>query len=187
MTELESRTAATMAGARHPLWATLTMLWASVGFSVLILYGLAKLATATAGAFSFALAPHHIAALIVSVLAMAWFEGYRGFQQSFSPRFAARAAELGEGATAPQALLAPLVCMGLLWAPRRRLIGAWSLTAGIVVLVLLFRQLPQPWRGILDAGVFVGLSWGLVATWGAVAATLIERRQQRDRPVVATD
>ena len=38
-----------------------------------------------------------------------------------------------------------------------------SVTAGIIVLVLLMRFLPQPWRGIIDAGVVMGLSWGLVA------------------------
>ncbi|MEO0424616.1 MAG: hypothetical protein AAF184_19920 [Pseudomonadota bacterium] len=177
-----------MTGGKRGLRGSLVMLWAIVGFSTLLIYGLAKLANATAGAFSASLGPHHIAALIASAVAMAWFEGYRGFQQSFSPRFAARAAELGEHASTLQALLAPLVCMGLLWAPRRRLISAWSLTCGIVILVLLFRQLPQPWRGILDGGVFVGLTWGLIATWGAVAGALIQRHQQpHHRPAVAAD
>ncbi|MBT8446427.1 MAG: hypothetical protein KJO38_04710, partial [Gammaproteobacteria bacterium] len=32
------------------------------------------------------------------------------------------------------------------------------------VLILLFRLLPQPWRGVMDFGVVVGLLWGLVAT-----------------------
>jgi hypothetical protein len=33
----------------------------------------------------------------------------------------------------------------------------------IVGLVLLVGMLPQPWRGIVDAGVVVGLGWGIVA------------------------
>ena len=33
----------------------------------------------------------------------------------------------------------------------------------IVSLVIAVRWLEQPWRGIVDAGVVVGLSWGLVS------------------------
>ena len=32
-------------------------------------------------------------------------------------------------------------------------------------LVALVRRLDQPWRGIIDAGVVVGLAWGLAALW----------------------
>ncbi|MCS7471425.1 hypothetical protein NZK35_32665 [Stieleria sp. ICT_E10.1] len=34
----------------------------------------------------------------------------------------------------------------------------------ITSIVVLFRFIPQPWRGILDFGVIIGLSWGIVAT-----------------------
>ena len=40
---------------------------------------------------------------------------------------------------------------------------SWSMVLGIVTLVVLVRRLPQPWRGIIDGGVVVGLSWGIVA------------------------
>ncbi|MCP4433050.1 MAG: hypothetical protein GY806_18915, partial [Gammaproteobacteria bacterium] len=36
-------------------------------------------------------------------------------------------------------------------------------TLAIVVLILIFNQISQPWRGILDAGVVVGLSWGVIS------------------------
>ena len=61
------------------------------------------------------------------------------------------------------AVAAPLFCMGFFHAQRRRLIISHSLTLGIIVLILLIKLLPQPWRGIVDAGVVVGLAWGLVA------------------------
>ncbi len=141
---------------------------------MLLLFGLAKLARATVAAFEYPMDAHHLVVLVVAVVLMAWFEGYRGFQLSFSPRFAARALSLRDGVSLPQFALAPLICMGLFWAPRRRLISAWSLTIGIIVLVMLFRQLPQPWRGILDGGVFVGLGWGLIATWAAVISLLTQ-------------
>lgn len=95
---------------------------------------------------------------------MAWYEGYRGFQLQFSPRFAARAAALYRQATPGQALLAPLILMCFLQAPRRRLVVAYLLAVGVAVLVVLYRTLPQPWRGVLDAGVVIGLAWGVIAT-----------------------
>jgi hypothetical protein len=93
---------------------------------------------------------------------MAYFEGYRGFQLRFSPRAVVRAQTLGQ---APWwcRLLAPLYCMGMVHATRRRLAGTWGMIAGIVMMVLLIRWLPQPWRGAVDAGVVVGLSWGVLS------------------------
>jgi DMSO/TMAO reductase YedYZ heme-binding membrane subunit len=32
-----------------------------------------------------------------------------------------------------------------------------------VILVLLVRLIQQPWRGIIDLGVVVGLAWGLIS------------------------
>ena len=106
----------------------------------------------------------HWLALAVNLVVMAWFEGYRGFQQSYSPRLAARAWHLRHHATPLQAVLAPIVCMGFVYAPRRRMLAAWLLTLAIVGVVVVYRLLPQPWRGILDAGVVVGLLWGAIAT-----------------------
>jgi hypothetical protein len=40
------------------------------------------------------------------------------------------------------------------------MIVAWSVLIGIVVLVVSVRSLAQPWRGIVDAGVVVGLVLG---------------------------
>ena len=46
---------------------------------------------------------------------------------------------------------------------RRTKITAYALTFGIVVLVILVHRLDQPWRGIIDAGVVVGLGWGVLS------------------------
>ena len=54
--------------------------------------------------------------------------------------------------------------MGFYRAPRRVIIVVWGITIGVVLLVQLVRILDQPWRGIVDAGVVVGLAWGAVAT-----------------------
>jgi len=94
---------------------------------------------------------------------MAYSEGYRGFHTRFSPRTAARALWLGRNPKPVRAILAPLFCMGFFGATRRVMITAWSITTMVVCLVLLVHRLDQPWRGIVDAGVVVGLAWGLLS------------------------
>ena len=116
---------------------------------------------------------HSLTGVQWSVLAgwipfMAYTEGYRGFQLRFSPRVVARSRYLSRCGNWGLRLGAPFVAMGLFHATRRRMIATWILISGIIVLILLIRQLDQPWRGIVDAGVVVGLGWGLIATlWAA--------------------
>lgn len=96
---------------------------------------------------------------------MAYTEGYRGFQKGFSPRVVARAEWIAKHAREVPWIvpLAPIVCMGWVYATKRRLIASWAVTLGVVGLVVLVRQLDQPWRGIVDAGVVVGLTWGTLS------------------------
>ncbi len=100
------------------------------------------------------------AALVGWVAFNAYSEGYRGFQKNFSPRVIVRAEHLSANPRPLFVVLAPLYCMGHIHATRRRLIVAWSLTIGIIALVIAVRALAQPWRGIIDAGVVVGLAIG---------------------------
>jgi hypothetical protein len=111
----------------------------------------------------YSLSSVELAALVGWIAMAAYAEGYRGFQKKFSPRVVARALHLGAHPRPLHIVLAPLYCMGLLHATRRRLVASWTLTLAIVALVLLVRQLPQPWRGSVDAGVVVGLTWGVLA------------------------
>ncbi len=53
--------------------------------------------------------------------------------------------------------------MGLVHATRRRLVVSWTIVVGIVGIVIVVRMLEQPWRGIVDAGVVVGLAWGVLS------------------------
>lgn len=94
---------------------------------------------------------------------MGYTEGYRGFQRAVAPRVVARAVALGEQPTLLRGLLAPAFCMALFHAPARRVLTSWLVYAGIVVMVVLVRQIPQPLRGIIDAGVVFGLAWGIVS------------------------
>jgi hypothetical protein len=139
--------------------------WGVTGVSLLLGWAIVRLTPVAWRAMAAPLAPLQWAALIGIVLAMAFFEGYRGFQRNFSPRVAARARHLSLHPTPLRAALAPLFCIGYFGAPRSRRVASTALSAGIVVLVVTVRRLDQPWRGIIDAGVVVGLAWGLAALW----------------------
>lgn len=93
-----------------------------------------------------------------------WGEGYRALQRRFAPRVAARAFAAGAKAEGVvDVLLAPLECLSLVRAERRGLLHAWGGVAAIVAAVLIVRAMPEPWRGIVDAGVSAALAWGAVA------------------------
>jgi hypothetical protein len=108
---------------------------------------------------------------------MAFFEGYRGFQRALSPRLVARAWHLGHCPTWWHALLAPLFCLSLMHAARRRLLVSWLLVGAVICLALVMHTFAQPARGIIDAGVVVGLSWGV----GSIL--VFTGRALRGRPV----
>jgi hypothetical protein len=90
-------------------------------------------------------------------------EGYRGFQRAFSPRVVARAFHLAAHPRWHLVLLAPLYCMGFVHATRRRLVTSYVFVAALVGVIVVVQKLPQPWRGIVDAGVVAGLVWGVIA------------------------
>lgn len=96
---------------------------------------------------------------------MLYTEGFRGFQKKFSPRFASRALYLFNNPRTHHLILAPMFCMGYIHATRKRKLSAWLLTLGIIVLVVGVRQIAQPWRGIIDTGVIVGLVYGLLSVY----------------------
>lgn len=112
---------------------------------------------------NYALNWYHWAALLLSIIFMAYSEGYKGFQLKFSPRFAARCRHLRDEPTLLHALLAPLFCMGFFHTTRTRKIATYVLTLMILGFIQIAHMLPQPWRGILDMGVVTGLTWGLIS------------------------
>lgn len=116
------------------------------------------------------------AALVAFVGSIAYTEGYRAFQRAFSPRVVARAACLAQRPVWWHAILAPAFCMGFFHATRKRVVVTWILTAAIVLLIVLVRQLPMPWRGFVDAGVVVALTWGVLAILVFAARALLGRR-----------
>ncbi len=105
----------------------------------------------------------HWFALTASIVFMAYTEGYRGFYLQFSPRVVRRAASVGASTSPFHLLLAPLFCMGFIHATRNRKIAAYALTCMIICFVIILRYIPQPWRGIIDVGVIVGLLIGILS------------------------
>lgn len=149
---------------QHPSSARLLVAAWGVG-GVLLLLGQAiwRLGERAFELFEHALTPLQTLVLGVWVVLSLYGEGYRAFQLRFSPRVVARALYLARHGSPWQALLAPAFCMSLFSSTRRGVIVAWSTVFMVIGLVLLVSQLPQPWRGIVDAGVALALLWGALA------------------------
>jgi hypothetical protein len=161
----------------HPILRWLATGWGLLGVLGLLIRAVIGLAPIAAiPMLDGTLTGLHWLLLIAWVTFMAYAEGYRGFQRRFAPFVAARLLVLHQDPTWIRSMLAPAFCMGLFEATRRRLIVSWSLLIGISLLVLTVRFVPQPWRGLIDAGVVVGLSWGILAV---CASTLHVARSGR--------
>jgi hypothetical protein len=141
----------------------LVALWGVVGVLWLLSSACLRLYAHVVIAFEMGLSAHHWLVLVPWTVFMAYSEGYKGFQKAFSPRVAARALWLRQHPGLVRGVLAPAFCMGFFGATRKRKLVTWCLTVGIICLVLLVGQLPQPWRGVVDVGVVVGLAWGALA------------------------
>lgn len=139
------------------------MAWGVGGVLFLLIFAIFRLAPMALELGNSPMSQVHWLALIFSVIYMGYAEGYKGFHLGFAPRVVVRARYLAENPRPLHVLLAPLFCMGYIYATRRRQILSFALTALIICFVLIARSMPQPWRGIVDAGVVVGLSFGVAS------------------------
>jgi len=119
----------------------------------------------------------HWVVLVGWVVTNAYAEGLVGFHRKFSPRTVDRALYLGRNPTWGRVLLAPAFCMGLFHAPRKVRIVSRSMVVGIILLVVTVRHLAQPWRGIIDAGVVVGLALGLASLIYLFVRAVVTKRE----------
>ena len=140
--------------------------WAVIGVSSLLLRAITSLSRHAVNAIETGLSVWQWTILVVFAIFMVVAEGYRGFQKKFSPRTAARIRYLRDHPTALRVLLAPAFSMGFFYANRKTKLTVYILTTAIICLVLIVTYLlPDPWRGIVDFGVVLGLLWGLVSLW----------------------
>lgn len=142
---------------------TAAAIWGLGGLLLLLGYAVVCLVPIANESLEYKLGWPHWSALIVNTLLMAYLEGYRGFQKGLAPRVASRARQLARQPSILSALLAPAYCYGILHAPAREVAARIALIAMIIVFIVAVRALDAPWRGLLDVGVIVGLSWGIAA------------------------
>ncbi len=139
-------------------------LWGISGVALLLgqaVYRLAPLAREAL--MEHALTPLHLTVGVLWLAFSLYSEGYRAFHLRYCPRVVARAMHLAREPHALRGALAPLFCMGLFHAPLRSKVVSWVMVAFIVGIVALVRQIPQPWRGLIDLGVVAALGMGLVS------------------------
>ncbi len=137
--------------------------WGVGGLAVILLDAIKRLSGIALQALDTQVSAVQWVILAVVIVLIAYAEGYRGFQKSFSPRCAARSYYLLHNPDWLSVLFAPLFVMGYFRATRAPLLFAWVGTFLIVLLIIALQMSLQPWRGIVDAGVVVGLSWGLAS------------------------
>jgi hypothetical protein len=150
-------------GSATGAWGRVALVWGVLGVMALVTQPLVRLTPLVLEAIRGGLTGGQWAILGAWVVVNAHAEGYRGFHCRFSPRVVARADYLRRHPRPLWVAFAPFFCMSLFHASRRGLWVARVLVVAIVLLVIAIRFLDQPWRGIVDAGVVVGLGLGLLS------------------------
>jgi hypothetical protein len=158
-------------------------LWGIAGVALVLAQALYRLVPIALELSGRSLRPVEIGALAGWLAICVYAEGYRGFHKQFSPRVIARAQHLSAHPRPWLVALAPLFCIGLVHATRKRLVVAWTLTLAIVALVIVVKRLEQPWRGVIDTGVVAGLGIGLVSL-GYFAVRALRGKQMPVAPDV---
>ncbi len=157
--------------------------WGIGGVLLLLSFAIYRLAPMALALENSPMSQVHWFALLVSVTYMAYAEGYKGFHLGFAPRVVVRARYLADNPRLIHVLLAPLFCMGYIYATKKRQILSFALTMMIICFVLLVRLVPQPWRGILDAGVLAGLAFGIAS----ITYFLIVSRNNPERILISAE
>ena len=147
---------------------TLFGLWGTLGVVALLANASVRLGARAAEAMGMDLSAGHWVFLAVWVVFNGYFEAYRAFHRGFCPRVGARVGWLVRHPVGWVGLVAPLFAMGLVYANKKRLIASWIVTTAVVGIIAAIRQLSQPWRGLVDAGVVLPLAYGAAAClfWG---------------------
>lgn len=99
--------------------------------------------------------------LIVYLIIMIVGKGYFALHRSFVPRVIDRSEFLINNGNLLDKLLAPLYCMGFFKAPKKRMIISYLMISIIISFIVSASKISQPWRGIIDSGVIIGLSLGI--------------------------
>lgn len=150
--------------------------WGVLGVVVMLSEALLRLLRLAWEGVVVQFAPLPFAVAVAWCLVNAYAEGYRGFQKRFVPQALDRAFSI-DASSVVEVVLAPLKVLGLWRTDAKAMRRAWIMVLGISGLVFAVKQLPQPWRGVIDAGVVVGLGWGTVAMVVMLVARLRAARE----------
>ena len=101
--------------------------------------------------------------LTIYLIVMIVGKGYFALHRGFVPRVINRSELLAKDGKLVDRLLAPLYCMGFFKAPKKRMIISYVMIFFIVLFIVSASKIVQPWRGIIDLGVVVGLSLGILS------------------------
>jgi hypothetical protein len=149
--------------------------WGVGGHVVLLAVAVVQLSRAALRGLAEGLAPWQWGVAAATVVTLCFFQGYRGFQRKFSRLVVARASHLARHPRRVDALLAPLYCMGLFHATRRRRMASAALVVIMIALAFAVGRLPEPYHAIVDLGVACGLLWGGLSMVAFAAGSLAGR------------
>jgi len=105
----------------------------------------------------------HWIVLLSYLMVMIVAKGYFALHRSFVPRIINRSELLVKEGKIIDRILAPFFCMGFFRATKKRLITSYSMLIFVVSFIISASKISQPWRGIMDLGVVVGLSLGILS------------------------
>mmetsp|Transcript_67068 Transcript_67068/g.169323 ORF Transcript_67068/g.169323 Transcript_67068/m.169323 type:complete len:260 (+) Transcript_67068:54-833(+) len=177
LARLKARTSASGGVTRHaedvsasavaqPMRSGAVQAWGVFGVCGYLSYGIAKVVPIVLDGLGAIDAWWQWGLLAATLLFFAYVEGYKGFQLGFSPRVVSRAwvvSEEVDDAPVWHKALAPAFCIGYFHGTTKRVITSWAVTTVIFAVVIGVKQLPNPYRAIIDAGVIVGLLWGVIS------------------------
>jgi hypothetical protein len=141
----------------------LGFIWGVAGVIGILISAILRLSARVVEMLEYAPGLVHWLVLVLFALYMAYAEGYKGFHLNFAPRVVLRASHLLQHPRLHLILLAPLFCMGFIHATRRRQLISLAVSAAIISVVILVSMMPQPWRGVIDAGVVLGMLIGVAS------------------------
>lgn len=136
-------------------------IWGFLGIFTLLGCAIWRLTPQALNALQTPLGMKHWIFLAVFTLFMLITQGYEGFQKRFAPRTAARIRYLRDTPHRLHLVLAPAFCMGYFHAKRRVQITSISLSLAVIAMILMLHFVPTPWRSLIDAGVVLGLLYGI--------------------------
>merc|ERR1719215_659605 len=114
--------------------ASLVSIWAIFGVVGMLGNGMRRLLPVAMRPFHEGLSTSGWLAFAFTAVFFAYVEGYRGFQQRFSPLVVRRALLLDGSEPCLKQLFAPAYAMSLFHAQRRRKIASYCLISGVFIL-----------------------------------------------------